>query len=928
MIVAVNHSTGTDDAVLVEQARVLEMIVRGQPLAEVLGALCRIVERDADPPVASSIVLVDAAGEPALPIDGPGPGWSMPILSSTGAVLGRFAIDVTSPRSPAPHERRLVEVLARTAALAIERDRADQQLRAHARRHGLLAELDAATQSLAEPTEVMATAARLLAEHLGTDRCAYAEIDDERVFDITGDYTRGVPSIVGRWPVAAFGAACVRHMLEGTPYVVDDTEHDPRITAADLPAYRATTIRGVICVPLHKAGRFTAAMAVHQQRPRRWSADEIELVGIVVARCWEALERSRVARTLRDSEARYRAIVEATPECVKVVAADGTILQMNAAGARMAEVASERDVVGRSVYELLAPEHRDAFRAFHQEVCRGHGGTLEFELIGAAGTRRAMETTAVPLATPTGFVHLAISRDVSARVAAARALVESRARLDYAVRLSGVGFWYCDLPFDELSWDARVKDHFFLPADARVTIETFYDRIHPEDREPTREAIAASIAGHTSYDIVYRTVEPGSGAIKWIRALGGTAYDPAGAPLHFDGVTVDVTAQKLDEARLSEVADQLRDQDRRKDEFLATLAHELRNPLAPIRTGLHVLQHDPTGAHAVRTHEMMARQLVHLVRMVDDLLDISRVTLGKITLQKARVDLRGVLDSALETTRSLVEAGGHALTVRLPDRPLVLDVDPTRLSQVFANLLNNAAKYTPSDGQIAITADADGATLTVRISDTGVGIPADMLPYVFDMFTQVGRSIERSQGGLGIGLTLVRRLVEMHGGTARAESAGPGLGSAFVVTLPLAPELSAEAASPRAEPGAPAVGGLRVLVVDDNIDAAETLATLLELRGHEARLAHTGPAALDAAAAFAPDLIFLDIGLPGFNGYEVARRLRADPALAQPMLVALTGWGTDEDRRQAKAVGFDGHLVKPVDLAKLEAALAGVRPTD
>jgi CheY-like chemotaxis protein len=355
------------------------------------------------------------------------------------------------------------------------------------------------------------------------------------------------------------------------------------------------------------------------------------------------------------------------------------------------------------------------------------------------------------------------------------------------------------------------------------------------------------------------------------------------------------------------------------------LSHELRNPLAPLRTGLHVLELAPSADRAAHTREMMARQLHHLIHLVDDLLDISRVTLGKIVLKPARIDLRGVLDSALETTRSLIDAGGHDVTVRLPARPLPLDADPTRISQVFANLLNNAAKYTPAGGRIAIEADIDGPALRVRITDTGVGIPPDMLPYVFDMFTQVGRSIDRAQGGLGIGLTLVRRLVEMHGGTVVASSPGIGGGSTFAIELPLADEAAIVAPTPST--AAPAARALRVLVVDDNVDAAEMLAMWLELLGNQVDLAHTGPAALTAAAAFCPDVMFLDIGLPELNGYEVARRLRADPTARQPLLVAVTGWGSDEDRRQARDAGFDHHLVKPVDSAKLVAVLGAVPPT-
>jgi len=326
---------------------------------------------------------------------------------------------------------------------------------------------------------------------------------------------------------------------------------------------------------------------------------------------------------------------------------------------------------------------------------------------------------------------------------------------------------------------------------------------------------------------------------------------------------------------------------------------------------------------ADRVREMMERQLGHLVRMVDDLLDISRITLGKVALKKERVDFRAILHSALETTRPLIEADGHELAIRLPHDPFPLDVDSTRLAQVLANLVNNAAKYTPPGGSIQLSAETQGGELVVKVSDTGIGIPAEMLPKVFDMFTQIGRPMEGSHSGLGIGLTLVRRLVEMHGGSVEAESAGPGLGSTFTVHLPLAADRSEPRESMRSTRNACGDAAMRILVVDDNVDAAESLAMLLELNGHHTRLAHTGESALAAAAEFQPQAVFLDIGLPGLNGYEVARRLRASSNPQQRLLlIALTGWGTEEDRRQAHAAGFDRHLVKPVDLDKLVDALA------
>ena len=369
----------------------------------------------------------------------------------------------------------------------------------------------------------------------------------------------------------------------------------------------------------------------------------------------------------------------------------------------------------------------------------------------------------------------------------------------------------------------------------------------------------------------------------------------------------------------------LQEQDRRKDEFLATLAHELRNPLAPVRNGMQILRlATPTGP-AERTLAMMDRQLEHLVHLVDDLMDVSRVSSGKVVLRKEAVAIRELIDAAVETSRQAVEKGGHALTLHVPPEPLAADGDRTRLVQVLSNLLNNAAKYTPNGGRIDVSAEGTAAEVILRVADTGLGIPADMLPKVFDMFTQVGTSLERSQGGLGIGLTLVRRLVEMHGGTVNAESAGAGRGSTFTVRLPRAVPAAANRGGPlpdavRSAPAAP----LSVLVVDDNRDSAESLALLLELKGHTVKTAHNGPDALRTLGAFRPHLVLLDIGLPGMSGYEVARRIRESSELSGVMLVALTGWGQEEDRRRTKNAGFDHHLVKPAAPAEVETILAEV----
>jgi signal transduction histidine kinase len=387
-------------------------------------------------------------------------------------------------------------------------------------------------------------------------------------------------------------------------------------------------------------------------------------------------------------------------------------------------------------------------------------------------------------------------------------------------------------------------------------------------------------------------------------------------------------ARLLEETRRT--AEALREADRKKDEFLATLAHELRNPLAPIRNGLEVLRLASDPASVARTRAMMERQLEHMVRLVDDLLDISRVTSGKVRLRPESTDLRDAVKVALDAARPAVEAGRHALKVDLPDQPLRLFADPTRLAQAVGNLITNAAKYTPGGGRIAVRVAREGGEAVVRVADNGVGIPPEMLPRVFDLFTQVGKHLDRAQGGLGIGLALVKKLIELHGGRVSAESEGSGRGSTFTLRLPVGSGPTSE------EPGAPtseAPGaspgterGRRVLVVDDNADAAETLAEWLALRGHEVRTAQSGGEALEAAPQFRPEVVFLDIGLPGMSGYDVARRLREVEGCSGALFVALTVWGSDEHRRQSEEAGFALHLVKPVENAKLDSVFAGLTP--
>jgi PAS domain S-box-containing protein len=388
----------------------------------------------------------------------------------------------------------------------------------------------------------------------------------------------------------------------------------------------------------------------------------------------------------------------------------------------------------------------------------------------------------------------------------------------------------------------------------------------------------------------------------------------------------DITQRRRSEIELRRLADDLAEQDRRKTEFLATLAHELRNPLAPIRSGLQLMRRARSDPAAVtRVQDIMDRQLDHLVHLVDDLLDVARITRGQVELKPTRVALADLLNAAVETSLPLIEAARHRLDVRLPHEPLTLCADATRITQVVSNLLNNAAKYTPRGGHIVLAAERDGDDALIAVSDNGIGIAPESIGSVFEMFTQVAHAARHVPGGLGIGLSLVRSLVELHGGTIQAASAGTGTGSVFTVRLPLAGRGADALAAPgAAQPEAAAIAALRLLVVDDNRDAADTLAALLSVMGHEVVVAHDGHQALRMLDGLHPHAVFLDIGMPGLSGYEVAEAVRRAPRNDGVMLVALTGWGGADDRARTAQAGFDAHLTKPATVAAIEAVLRAV----
>jgi PAS domain S-box-containing protein len=517
----------------------------------------------------------------------------------------------------------------------------------------------------------------------------------------------------------------------------------------------------------------------------------------------------------------------------------------------------------------------------------------------------------------------------TAEVLQAHAVLQaSEERLRLALDAGRMGTW----ELDEVTQIGQLDDTqcvlLGIPPDSgTLPARAFYDLVHSDDRELLRERVnrarVESISGVGIFEVDFRVVRPLDGSVRWLHCSGRSLAGAPGRPPRTVGVTFDITGRKESEQALTEA-------DRRKNDFLATLAHELRNPLAPIRNAVEVLiLKGPAHPELQWARQLIARQVQQLTRLVDDLLDISRITRDKLELRREAVDLASIVEAAVETSRPLVDGGRHTLTVKLPPEPLMLDADATRLSQVVANLLNNAARYSDDEGQIELTVERDGCDAVIHVVDKGHGIAPEMLPRVFDMFVQGGSSEHRSGSGLGVGLALAKRLVEMHEGNITARSNGLGQGCEFVIRLPTLSTAASLSLSQAGSDVSNLTSSLRVLLVDDNVDAVQSLSVLLELMGNQIRSAYDGVEALEAASNFQPDVVLLDIGLPKLSGYEVARRIRLQSVGRPVRLIALTGFGQDVDRRLSREAGFDNHFVKPVDpkaLLKLLSDISASRP--
>jgi PAS domain S-box-containing protein len=621
-------------------------------------------------------------------------------------------------------------------------------------------------------------------------------------------------------------------------------------------------------------------------------------------------DRKRAEQALQASQERLSRAIQIETVGVIFFKTDGRVTDANDAFLRLSGY-SRRDLeLGLVRWDRMTPPEwmPQSLRAVEEFERMGRTAPYEKEYIRKDGSRWWALFAATRIAADEGVEFII---DITKSKSAEEKLRESEERFRTIADSSPVMIWVTD-DAGRIEFVNRSYLDFFGITRARAAQLEWSEIVHSDDREYLK-AFSAALRDRQPLHARAR-VKRHDHQWRWIESRGNPRLGPAGEVTGYVGSSADIT-------ELIKSQEAMREADRRKDEFLATLAHELRNPLAPIRNSLQILRlTGDSKPDTEQVYEMMERQVNQMVRLVDDLLEISRITRGQIELRKERVSLTSVIQSAVEVSKPLIEDACHHLAISLPPEPLTFEADPVRLEQIVSNLLNNAAKYTNPAGRIWLAARRESDSVVISVRDSGIGILPDMLPRIFEMFTQIEHSASRTQGGLGIGLTLVRSLVEMHGGKVEARSEGPGKGSEFIVRLPLNDNPTTEVVGHSMRHFGQ-LSSKRVLVVDDNRDAADSLGKLLNLAGAEARAVYNGFAALDVLPSYQPAVLLVDIGMPDMDGYELARRVRQLPDCGDLTLIALTGWGQAEDRQRSQAAGFDFHLTKPADFSTLRNLL-------
>ena len=632
---------------------------------------------------------------------------------------------------------------------------------------------------------------------------------------------------------------------------------------------------------------------------------------------------------VRVSEARFRSLVTATAAIVWGTPGSGHF-DSNQPGWSAFTGQLYESMKGLGWLDAVHPDDREKSASlWHQSIAKGTMYQTEHRLRRADGIFRHMSVRAVPITGRDNAVTewIGVHTDIHDRKEAEVLRQRSEERVRLATEAAELGFWVWMPSTDEVTWEnERPYQIFGIPSGAPpITARQFLtDFVDPDHIAKFSAAAKNTLETGAQLHFQGRITRP-DGECRWVEFFGNLQPATASGSACVIGTVADITSTKDREEELRRLAANLSEADRRKTEFLAVLAHELRNPLAPIRHGLDLLRMQSNNAAMLsQVRDMLDRQVNQMVRLVNDLLDIARITSGKVALRKQRAEMCDLINVAVETSMPLIDASKHHLTVSIAEGSIPVEVDPERITQVVSNLLNNAAKYTSVGGQIALNVVREGSEVVVSVTDSGIGIAPQSIDTVFELFRQVGQNFERSQGGLGIGLSLVRQLVELHGGSVSAASAGEGHGCIFTIRLAMfntANELP-DAAKSSFEQTTP--DALRILIADDNIDAAQMLSMLLETQGHVATITHDGHAALKLARELQPHLVLLDIGMPGLNGYEVAKAMRAIPSLAGTTLVALTGWGGEQDLALSRDAGFDRHLIKPADMKDIESVLAKI----
>ncbi|MFS0755935.1 PAS domain S-box protein [Noviherbaspirillum sp. 1P10PC] len=717
---------------------------------------------------------------------------------------------------------------------------------------------------------------------------------------------RLLPTAGGDLPCPALDAICAEAAQHGRCVMINH----PDSAALRLP----DPLRSLLLVPAGRSGSRTIGVCWY--RPCPVDEDNRVLLEMLCRTTAAALDQLDIETRSRMNDQRFRVLVEGVAQAIWEAAPDGAAA-IDSPTWRAWTGQSVEEMLGHGWMDAIHPEDRRDFDARWQDIRQKRSpADLAFRLRRADGSWSWTDMRTAPLFNDDGSVQkwACMNMDITDRKCAEEVLHRSETRFRALAEASPALIWQLDPAGNVVYLNPRYTELSGRPKNTLMHAG-WRSLLHPEDAPAYLNALSDARRLRQRFQCRTR-VRSRDGAWCWLESHGMPFFTGDGGYAGHVCMSIDIS-----DAVAAEKA--LRDADRRKDEFLATLAHELRNPLAPLCSAMPMMGR-PNGARlSDRLQQMMSRQLDYIVRLVDDLMDISRITRGRIALRRAPTALAEVLQGAVETSMPLVESARHRLNRTPVEADIMLDADAVRLTQVFANLLNNAARYTSPGGQIWLHAYEEENMAIVSVRDNGIGISPQMLPRVFDIFSQEREAASQRQGGLGIGLTLVANLVHMHGGSVEARSAGLGLGSEFIVRLPKMPKMAQAEEHDASGGGATEDSTQRVLVVDDNRDAAETLSMLLEFMGSKAvRVAHDGPSALATMEDFQPDVVLLDIGMPGMDGNEVARRIREQPRFAATRLVALTGWGQEEDRKRTQESGFDHHLTKPVDIAALQSLLS------